>query len=83
MKTKITPVANWRYFYRKWSFWLIGAIPFISALQLFLPDVQYLFPDKTFLFLKGFLAIAGFIASQIKQQAIAVPPNPPEPEDKP
>ena len=77
----VKPVDNWRYWYRKWSFWIISMIPIISAIQLFLPDIDYLFPATMFLYLKGGLAVIGFVASQIKQQAIEVPPNPPVPEE--
>lgn len=80
---KLQPVENWRYWHKKWSFWIISLIPAITAVQLFLPNIDYLFPPTTFLYLKGALAILGFIASQIKQQAIAVPPNPSDPDEKP
>ena len=76
MDINIKPVENWRYFYRKWSFWIIGMIPLISAVQLFLPDIDYLFPPTMFLYVKGAIAVIGFVASQIKQDAIQVPPNP-------
>lgn len=78
----VKPVSNWRYWYRKWSFWIIGMIPTISAVQLFMPDIEYLFPPQTFLYVKGALAVLGFVASQIKQQAIEVPPNPPVPPEQ-
>lgn len=79
----IEPVDNWRYWYRKWSFWIISLIPVITAAQLFIPDVQDLFEPQTYMLLKSGLAVLAFVASQIKQQAIAVPPNPPAPEDQP
>ena len=73
---KIEPLENWRYFYRKWSFWLIGMIPVISAAQLFIPNIEDALPANYYLILKSALAVIGFIASQIKQPAIQVPPNP-------
>lgn len=79
---EIEPVDNWRYWYRKWSFWIISMIPLITAAQLFIPDIQDALPPQTYMVLKSALAVLGFIASQIKQQSIAVPPNPPQPEDQ-
>lgn len=78
---KLKPVDNWRYWYRKWSFWIIGLIPVISFAQLYLPEVESLFEPRTYTLIKAFLAMAGFAASQIKQHSIEVPPNPPVPEE--
>lgn len=71
----IKPVDNWRFFYRKYSFYIIGAIPVITAAQSFIPEIQELMPAAYYGYLKGALAVAGFIASQIKQPKIAVTPE--------
>lgn len=75
MIKKIKPVDNWRLWYRKWSFYFIGAIPIITAAREFFPELKDAISPEAYKFCMTGLSVAGFIASQIKQQALSVPPK--------
>lgn len=79
---KIELVPNWRYWYRKWSFWVVGMIPIITAARESFVGVKEFIGPETYKWGMCTLAVMAFIASQIKQNSIAVPPNPPDPEDQ-
>lgn len=72
---KFTPVENWRNWHKKWSTWLMAAIPLITGLREALPALQELIPGPEYKLLMGVLGFVAIIASQIKQQSIAVPPK--------
>lgn len=78
----VEPVANWRYWYRKWSFWFIGMIPVITAARESFPELKDFIGPEPYKWGMCTLAVVAFIASQIKQRAIEVPPNPADPEDQ-
>lgn len=78
---KVELVSNWRYWHRKWSTWLIGLIPILTALREALPALQELIPLPTYKLIMGVLAFVAIVASQIKQQSIQVPPHDPHPTD--
>lgn len=76
---KIQPVDNWRFWYRKWSFYIIGAIPVLTAAREFFPEIKDAMSPEAYKMCMTGLSVAGFIASQIKQRAIAVPPKEEQP----
>lgn len=78
----IKPVENWRYWYKKWSFWVISMIPVITAARESFPELKEFIGPEPYKWGMCALAVMAFVASQIKQQAIAVPRNPADPEDQ-
>lgn len=64
-------IPQWKLFYKRWSTWLLGAIPVLTAAVSFMPSIQeYIHPDayKTIMVI---LSLSVFVALQIKQKSVS------------
>lgn len=66
-------IPQWKKFYKRWSTWLLGLIPLITATRDFFPTLQDYIPLEWYKGLMIVLSVAAFIALQIKQQTVSGP----------
>lgn len=64
-------IPQWKRCWRRYSTYLILAIPTLEAARAFLPQVQEVISPEAYKFISGCLAIAAFIAIQIKQNSVS------------
>jgi len=72
---RIQPVDNWRLWYKKWSTWIVAAIPVITVAREAFPALVDVIPLETYKMIMAALAFASIVAIQIKQRSISVPPK--------
>lgn len=68
---KIKLIHNWRLCWKRYSTYLILAIPVLDAARDFLPQVQEVISPDLYKRVSAGLAIAAFIAIQIKQNSLS------------
>lgn len=64
-------IPQWKLFWKRWSTYLILAIPVLDAARDFLPQVQEVISPDLYKRVSAGLAIAAFIAIQIKQNSVS------------
>lgn len=64
-------IPQWKKCWRRYSTYLILAIPALEAAREFLPQVHELISPELYKTISAFLAIAAFIAIQIKQNSVS------------
>ena len=64
-------IPQWKLFWKRWSTYLILAIPVLDAARDFLPQVQEIISPDLYKRVSAGLAIAAFIAIQIKQNSVS------------
>lgn len=64
-------IPQWKLCWKRWSTYLILAIPVLDAARDFLPQVQEVISPDLYKRVSAGLAIAAFIAIQIKQNSVS------------
>lgn len=64
-------IPQWKKFYKRWSTWLLGLIPFLTALRDFIPTLQQYIPLEQYKMLMIIIPFVVFIALQIKQHSVS------------
>lgn len=64
-------IPQWKLFWKRWSTYLILAIPVLDAVRDFLPQVQEVISPDLYRQVSAGLAIAAFVAIQIKQNSVS------------
>lgn len=64
-------IPQWKMFWKRWSTYLILAIPALDAARDFLPQVQDVISPDIYKRVSALLAVAAFIAIQIKQNSVS------------
>ena len=71
MKKRVALIPQWKQCWRRYSTYLILAIPVLDAARDFLPQVQEVISPDLYKRVSAGLAIAAFIAIQIKQNSVS------------
>lgn len=69
----MTLIPQWKKFYKRWSTWLLGLIPLITATRDFFPTIQEYIPLDWYKMMMVILSVAAFLALQIKQRSVSGP----------
>lgn len=64
-------IPQWKKCWRRYSTYLILAIPVLDAAREFLPQVREVISPDLYKSISAVLAIAAFIAIQIKQNSVS------------
>lgn len=64
-------IPQWKLCWKRYSTYLILAIPTLEAARAFMPEIQELIGPEAYKMISGGLAIAAFIAIQIKQNSLS------------
>lgn len=66
-------IPQWKKFYKRWSTYLLGLIPLVTAAREFAPTLQDYIPLEQYKTLMVILSVAAFVALQIKQHSVSGP----------
>lgn len=77
----MTLIPQWRLWWKRWSTWLLGLIPIITAARDFAPTLQEWIPIDIYKLLMIILSVGAFVAIQIKQRSVSIPPLCPTPAE--
>lgn len=64
-------IPQWKLFYKRWSTWLLGAIPVLTAAVSFMPSIQEFIHPELYKTIMVGLSVSVFIALQIKQKSVS------------
>lgn len=71
MKKRVALIPQWKQCWRRYSTYLILAIPVLEAAREFMPEVRELISPEAYKMISGVLAVSAFIAIQIKQNSVS------------
>lgn len=66
-------IPQWKLFYKRWSTWLLGAIPVLTAAVSFMPSIQEFVNPELYKTIMVILSVSVFVAIQIKQNSVSGP----------
>lgn len=67
----VSLIPQWKLFWKRWSTYLILAIPVLEAAREFMPEIREIISPEAYKMISACLAIAAFIAIQIKQNSVS------------
>lgn len=64
-------IPQWKLFYKRWSTWLLSAIPVLTAAVSFMPSIQEFVHPELYKTIMVILSVSVFVALQIKQKSVS------------
>lgn len=64
-------IPQWRKCWKRWSTWLLSAIPILTAAVSFMPSIQEFIHPDLYKSIMVALSVSVFVAIQIKQNSVS------------